>query len=100
MAVSSSIGSNIFDVLVGLPLPWAVFCLVKQKSVTVGTSALGFSIMVLLLMLISVVTIIKCNSWRLTKSLGYAMLILYVLFVIQYLMQEFPVDNPIFVAPF
>lgn len=27
MAVSSSIGSNIFDILVGLPLPWLVFSL-------------------------------------------------------------------------
>lgn len=27
MAVSSSIGSNIFDILVGLPLPWLLFCL-------------------------------------------------------------------------
>ena len=25
MAVSSSIGSNIFDVLVGLPLPWLIY---------------------------------------------------------------------------
>merc|ERR1719460_938661 len=25
MAVSSSIGSNIFDVLIGLPLPWLVY---------------------------------------------------------------------------
>merc|ERR1712036_103900 len=29
MAVSSSIGSNIFDVLVGLPFPWIVFCIYK-----------------------------------------------------------------------
>ena len=27
MAVSSSIGSNIFDILVGLPLPWLIFTL-------------------------------------------------------------------------
>ena len=27
MAVSSSIGSNIFDILVGLPLPWLCFTL-------------------------------------------------------------------------
>ena len=27
MAVSSSIGSNIFDILVGLPLPWLMFAL-------------------------------------------------------------------------
>jgi sodium/potassium/calcium exchanger 2 len=27
MAVSSSIGSNIFDILVGLPLPWLIYTL-------------------------------------------------------------------------
>ena len=32
MAVSSSIGSNIFDVTVGLPLPWFVYNAVKGKS--------------------------------------------------------------------
>lgn len=32
MAVSSSIGSNIFDVTVGLPLPWIIYCLVYEKG--------------------------------------------------------------------
>ena len=27
MAVSSSIGSNVFDILIGLPLPWLVYSL-------------------------------------------------------------------------
>ena len=27
MAISSSIGSNIFDILVGLPLPWLIYTL-------------------------------------------------------------------------
>merc|ERR1712166_1490508 len=35
MAVSSSLGSNIFDVLFGLPLPWLVYCMAKGKSVSV-----------------------------------------------------------------
>merc|ERR1712072_1607803 len=35
MAVSSSVGSNIFDVLIGLPLPWFVYALVKSKPVNV-----------------------------------------------------------------
>ena len=36
MAVSSSIGSNLFDVTVGLPLPWLASCLVfLQPSVAV-----------------------------------------------------------------
>merc|ERR1712070_1197755 len=30
MAVSSSIGSNIFDVLIGLPLPWLTYALINE----------------------------------------------------------------------
>lgn len=36
MAVSSSIGSNIFDILVGLPLPWLVFSLYYSEQVKVS----------------------------------------------------------------
>jgi len=35
MAVSSSIGSNIFDVLVGLPLPWLCATIAYNKPVEV-----------------------------------------------------------------
>ena len=41
MAVSSSIGSNIFDILVGLPLPWLVFTLWYQEAVVVSFSFCG-----------------------------------------------------------
>lgn len=39
MAVSSSIGSNIFDITVGLPIPWLLFYIVNkgEKSITVST---------------------------------------------------------------
>jgi len=39
MAVSSSIGSNIFDILVGLPLPWLIYILWPTKSDSVEVSA-------------------------------------------------------------
>jgi len=35
MAVSSSIGSNIFDILVGLPLPWLASNIVFGEAVSV-----------------------------------------------------------------
>ena len=41
MAVSSSIGSNIFDILVGLPLPWLVFALWPTTPGVVTVSAVG-----------------------------------------------------------
>jgi len=102
MAVSSSIGSNIFDVLVGLPVPWIVACLIKRGGgpnrglsyVPVETNSLMFSLLVLMGMLFSVIIIVKLSGWKMTKGLGFSMCVLYVIFVIQDLAQNYPFDAP------
>jgi len=83
MAVSSSIGSNIFDILVGLPLPWLVFAIYFQTPIPVGADAIGISLLVLISMLVTVIITIFVFNWRMTRGLGVAMLILYVLFLAQ-----------------
>merc|ERR1711936_1265834 len=56
MAVSSSIGSNIFDVTVGLPVPWMLYSLANSgASVKVNPKGLGVSILVLIWMLAAVI---------------------------------------------
>ena len=85
MAVSSSIGSNIFDVLVGLPVPWLAYGIINDQTpgyVGVMAPTLTVSLLVLLLMILAVITIINCNGWIMTKGLGYSMFVLYVLFVV------------------
>jgi len=88
MAVSSSIGSNIFDVLVGLPVPWLAYNLIKGKHVSVGAKSLKLSILILLGMLAAVILTIKFSNWSLTHELGYIMLVLYFLFVMQDLLRD------------
>jgi len=44
MALSSSIGSNIFDVTIGLPLPWFLFTLIHGEAIEVGTNGLLVSV--------------------------------------------------------
>merc|ERR1719189_12962 len=86
MAVSSSIGSNIFDVLVGLPLPWffaAAASVFDQGRIEVVADSLFVSILILFAMLGAVLTIIYCSKWRMTKTLGYSMFVLYLLFCVQ-----------------
>ena len=73
----SSIGSNIFDVLVGLPLPWICFNLIMGENVEVRAESLGLSIVILIFMLICVVTLVMCSGWKITKTLGYSMFLLY-----------------------
>lgn len=82
MAVSSSIGSNIFDILVGLPVPWLVYGLINEK-VVVESDNLPRSILVLLGMVMAVILLIIYSKWKMTKKLGMFMFGLYVVFLIQ-----------------
>lgn len=83
MAVSSSIGSNIFDILVGLPLPWLVFAIDLERPIVVSADAIGISLLVLITMLVLVILTIFLFNFRMTRGLGVTMLILYVVFVVQ-----------------
>lgn len=86
MAVSSSIGSNIFDVAFGLPVPWMVFNIVSMVSgcdcpVIVQSDGLLGSLLVLLGMVAAIVVIIWLCKWEMTHKLGGVMFVLYWLYV-------------------
>jgi len=89
MAVSSSVGSNIFDVLVGLPVPWLCYSIYKDKPVLVCAGNLAISILVLIGMIVLVVAMIHYNKWRMTKSMGNSMFASYGVFVAQDLIRVF-----------
>ncbi len=87
MAVSSSIGSNIFDILIGLPFPWILKSIVlsAQGESYIGNpvlaSGLMYNILVLIGMLVAVIATIACNKWKMTKGLGAMMFLLYLIFL-------------------
>ncbi|KAH8057532.1 calcium, potassium:sodium antiporter [Aureococcus anophagefferens] len=89
MAVSSSVGSNIFDVLFGLPVPWLCYAIYHDEPVLVCAGNLAISIMVLIGMICLVVGMINYNKWRMTKSMGNAMFVSYGFFVAQDLIRVF-----------
>jgi sodium/potassium/calcium exchanger 2 len=82
MAVSSSIGSNIFDITFGLPLPWFLWSLSNGlDAIKVESDSLNFSLVLLILMLVSIVAIIAGCGWKMTTGLGWAMMLLYGVFL-------------------
>lgn len=90
MAVSSSIGSNIFDVLIGLPLPWLLFAIsIGGGEIEVASKSLFLSVVILIVMLVAVLLVIRCNGWRLTHQLGWTMFVLWIVFVAQDLTRQF-----------
>ncbi|XP_043256938.1 sodium/potassium/calcium exchanger Nckx30C isoform X3 [Colletes gigas] len=89
MAVSSSVGSNIFDVTVGLPVPWLLYGLIYGKPVEVNSVGMVCSIAILFCMLLFVIMSIACFKWRMNKGLGFTMFLLYFVFVAVSLMFEY-----------
>ncbi|XP_038109140.1 sodium/potassium/calcium exchanger Nckx30C isoform X2 [Culex quinquefasciatus] len=91
MAVSSSVGSNIFDVTVGLPIPWLLYGIIYGQPVEVNSVGMVCSITILFLMLVFVILSIACFRWRMNKGLGFTMFLLYFVFVAVSLMFEYDV---------
>ncbi|XP_066557343.1 sodium/potassium/calcium exchanger 1 isoform X1 [Amia ocellicauda] len=89
MAVSSSVGSNIFDITVGLPVPWLLFSMFNGLvPVPVSSNGLFCAIVLLFLMLLFVIISIGVCKWKMNKLLGCTMFGLYFLFLVVSVMLE------------
>ncbi|XP_006764998.1 PREDICTED: sodium/potassium/calcium exchanger 2 isoform X7 [Myotis davidii] len=83
MAVSSSVGSNIFDITVGLPLPWLLYTMIHRfRPVAVSSNGLFCAIVLLFIMLLFVILSIALCKWRMNKVLGFIMFGLYFVFLV------------------
>ncbi|XP_023278358.1 sodium/potassium/calcium exchanger 1-like [Seriola lalandi dorsalis] len=82
MAVSSCVGSNIFDITAGMPVPWLLYSSIHSSApVAVSSNGLLLAVVLLFLMLLFVIIIASCK-WKMNKLLGCIMLLLYFLFLL------------------
>uniref|UniRef100_A0A3Q1G3E9 Sodium/potassium/calcium exchanger 1 n=1 Tax=Acanthochromis polyacanthus TaxID=80966 RepID=A0A3Q1G3E9_9TELE len=89
MAVSSSVGSNIFDITVGLPVPWLLYSSFHGFApVAVSSNGLFCAIVLLFLMLLFVIISIATCKWKMNKVLGFTMFLLYFIFLVLSVMLE------------
>lgn len=95
MAVSSSIGSNIFDILVGLPVPWIMYTAWPDtpSTVFIGSDNIWWYIIMLILMLVFVITSVHFQGWKLTKKLGAMMIFFYFVFLVIAIVLELPFET-------
>jgi len=100
MAVSSSIGSNIFDILIGLPIPWFIYTAILRPSIgpslgptyiPIISDSLTVMILALFVMVALVITVIHISGWVLSIKVGAMMMGLYAAFLTLSLLLEFDV---------
>ncbi|MFV0521130.1 MAG: calcium/sodium antiporter [Mangrovibacterium sp.] len=81
MAISNAIGSNIFDILIGLGLPFLIYILMHGVEInTVSENTIRSSI-ILFGSLILFVLILLINKWKMGKGTGLLFLIIYVAYI-------------------
>ena len=96
MAVSNAIGSNVFDVLVGLGLPWFIGGLVKSTGVKITVTPLTevvIPIAILFAIIILLLAILPLFKWKLGRPLGYFLLTVYAAFVTYSLLNVFVLNK-------
>ncbi|RMB98806.1 hypothetical protein DUI87_25025 [Hirundo rustica rustica] len=93
MAVSNTVGSNVFDILVGLGVPWGLQTMAIDYGSTVKINSKGLVYSVALLLGSVALTVfgIHVNKWKLDKKLGIYVLLLYAIFLCLSIMIEFNV---------
>jgi K+-dependent Na+/Ca+ exchanger-like protein len=83
MAVSNTVGSNIFDILLCLGLPWLLKTTVvgHNSTVEVISGSILYTSISLFGTVVVTVLLVSLNRWRLNKCLGGLFLFLYVGFI-------------------
>jgi solute carrier family 24 (sodium/potassium/calcium exchanger), member 4 len=79
MAISNSVGSNVFDILVCLGLPWLIQALMNpQKNVIVYSKGIFYAAAILFISIFLIIISFIINKWRLTKKFGFLMLTYWI----------------------
>jgi K+-dependent Na+/Ca+ exchanger-like protein len=82
MAISNAIGSNIFDILIGLGLPWVIMLVFFQDEIIVDNTNLSSSIMLLFATIICIFFLFVFQKWKLGRKSGLFLILLYTFYLI------------------
>lgn len=87
MAVSNAVGSNIFDILLCLGLPWAVVIAMNGTPIKVATENLMSSVFLLFATVVAILFILIIRNWTIGRKSGFILIGLYILYLIYTVMQ-------------
>ncbi len=88
MAVANAVGSNIFDILFGLGVPWFAYLLINGGNIKVSNENLISSILLLLATVIAIVVLLIIRKWKIGNRSGFLLIALYVAYVIYIILQN------------
>jgi len=82
MAVSNAIGSNVFDILIGLGIPFILMIAFNGGKVQIETASLIPSTALLLFSVVLMFILLIINKWNIGKKMGGTLVLLYVAYIV------------------
>lgn len=81
MAISNALGSNIFNILVGLGLPWFAVIVFSNKTINVATGDLNSSVILLLATIIAILFLFIFKKWKIGRVIGIILITTYLIYL-------------------
>lgn len=91
MAVANALGSNVFDILLGLGVPWFLSTAVLGNEVKfpgAGESLLEWILLLAAILVLFIVALVV-NRWRLNRAMGGILILMYVAYVTTAMIRAF-----------
>merc|ERR1712100_378406 len=103
MAIANAVGSNVFDILLGLGFPWMLRGIINESSTDtvcddyfpVKKCGIEISVGILFGTLGCFFLVLVLYKWRMNNKLGITFLVLYALYIVWTLLNAFPTEGPV-----
>ncbi len=103
MAIANAVGSNVFDILLGLGFPWMLRGIINESSnddvcddtFPVKKCGIEISVAILFGTLGIFFLVLVAYKWRMNNKLGITFLVIYALYIVWTLLNAFPAGNPV-----
>ncbi len=82
MAINNAIGSNVFDILIGIGFPFLLLSVIENHSVDVISGNLWVSFALLFGSVIILAATFLLNRWRTSKVIGSLLIVLYIVYLV------------------
>lgn len=88
MAIANAVGSNVFDVLIGLGFPWFLRGLIFSEPMPVERQDIEFNVIVLFCTALLFVAVLAVNNWTMNTKMGLFLFTLYITYVAVVIIRE------------
>ena len=89
MAISNALGSNSFNIYIGLGLPWLIYTAVIGPYHSLPADDIVGPVLVLVFTLLGFLVLLACTGFRLRRGHGVVFLALYLAFLVWAVAKEY-----------